>query len=163
MRRDLTTRSIILEMRDILQQDERIDMFVIARKHITPRRMLYRARIVLESCSYRNCNRPLTCASRSAAGNKQKTQHCWFRRRHAKSTELGMLIAHSCISKSFGVRHIVSSLSGAENVWVTGHPQITRSSAIVEGPRDASCQLKSCQLPRNSAETVRQVLNKWKF
>ena len=37
----------------------------------------------------------------------------------------------------------------------------TRSSAIAEGPREASCQLKSCQLPRNSAETilVRQVLN----
>ena len=31
--------------------------------------------------------------------------------------------------------------------------QSTRSSAIAEGPRDASCQLKSCQLPRNSVET----------
>ena len=30
----------------------------------------------------------------------------------------------------------------------------TRSSAIAEGPRYASCQLKSCQLPRNSAETT---------
>ena len=30
----------------------------------------------------------------------------------------------------------------------------TRSSAIAEGPRDASRQLKSCQLPRNSAETT---------
>jgi len=30
----------------------------------------------------------------------------------------------------------------------------TRSSAIAEGARDASCQLKSCQLPRNSAETT---------
>jgi len=30
----------------------------------------------------------------------------------------------------------------------------TRSSATAEGPRDASCQLKSCQLPRNSAETT---------
>ena len=30
----------------------------------------------------------------------------------------------------------------------------TRSSAIAEGPRDASCQLKSCQLSRNSAETT---------
>ena len=30
----------------------------------------------------------------------------------------------------------------------------TRSSAIAEGPRDASCQLKSCQLPRNSIETT---------
>ena len=36
------------------------------------------------------------------------------------------------------------------------HLQINkpRSSAIAEGPRDASCQLKSCQLPRNSAETT---------
>jgi len=35
---------------------------------------------------------------------------------------------------------------------VTAHA--TRSSAIAEGPRDASWQLKSCQLPRNSAETT---------
>ena len=33
-------------------------------------------------------------------------------------------------------------------------PLSTRSSAIAEGPRDASCQLKSCQLPCNSAETT---------
>jgi len=32
--------------------------------------------------------------------------------------------------------------------------QLTRSSAIAEVPRDASCQLKSCQLLRNSAETT---------
>ena len=32
--------------------------------------------------------------------------------------------------------------------------ETTKSSAIAEGPRDASCQLKSCQLPRNSAETT---------
>ena len=31
---------------------------------------------------------------------------------------------------------------------------LTRSSAIAEGPRDASCQLKSCQLSCNSAETT---------
>ena len=30
----------------------------------------------------------------------------------------------------------------------------TRSSAIAKRPRDASCQLKSCQLPCNSAETT---------
>jgi len=33
-------------------------------------------------------------------------------------------------------------------------PTSTRSSAIAEEPRDASCQLKSCLLPRNSAETT---------
>ena len=33
-------------------------------------------------------------------------------------------------------------------------PNPTRSAAIAKGPRDASCQLKSCQLPRNSAETT---------
>ena len=33
-------------------------------------------------------------------------------------------------------------------------PVLTRSSAIAEGPRDASCQLKSCQLRRSSAETT---------
>ena len=32
----------------------------------------------------------------------------------------------------------------------------TRSSAIAEGPRDAPRQLKSCQLPRNSAQTTRR-------
>jgi len=31
---------------------------------------------------------------------------------------------------------------------------MTRSSAIAEGPCDASYQLKSCQLPRNIAETT---------
>ena len=30
----------------------------------------------------------------------------------------------------------------------------TKSSAIAEGPRDVSCQLKSCKLPGNSAETT---------
>jgi len=34
------------------------------------------------------------------------------------------------------------------------HAEEERSSAIAEGPRDASCQLKSCQLPRNSAENT---------
>ena len=29
-----------------------------------------------------------------------------------------------------------------------------RDRGIAEGPRDASCQLKSCQLPRNSAATT---------
>ena len=41
------------------------------------------------------------------------------------------------------------------NGWVYWHYlYTTRSSAIAEGPRDASCQLKSCQLLRNSSETT---------
>ena len=44
------------------------------------------------------------------------------------------------------IRHVLCC-TGSNNVK-------TRSSAIAEGPRDASCQLKSCQLPRNSAETT---------
>ena len=45
----------------------------------------------------------------------------------------------------------------------------TRSSAIAEGRRDASCQLKSCQLPRNSAETIytttpaESMVWRWRF
>jgi len=39
------------------------------------------------------------------------------------------------------------------NLFLLEH-SITRSLDIAEGLRDASCQLKSCQLPRNSAETT---------
>ena len=39
-------------------------------------------------------------------------------------------------------------------LYTTAVTKITRSSAIAEGPRDESCQLTSCQLPRNSAETT---------
>ena len=42
----------------------------------------------------------------------------------------------------------------ADNSKETIIPLYTRSSVIAEGPRDASCQLKSCQLPCNSAETT---------
>ena len=45
-------------------------------------------------------------------------------------------------------------LSRANGDDVYSWRPITRSSAIAEGPRDASCQLKSCQLPRKSAETT---------
>ena len=45
-----------------------------------------------------------------------------------------------------------------KNSWELLGPHIkyglARGSAIAEGPRNASCQLKSCQLPRNSAETT---------
>jgi len=49
----------------------------------------------------------------------------------------------------------------SKTTWVSRYQKDTGSSAIAEGPRDASCQLISCQLPRNSA--VRQVVNKSKL
>jgi len=56
-------------------------------------------------------------------------------------------------------------LSGRVLAWLSGWSEVhvaqlmplplsTRSSAIAKGPRDASSQLKSCQLPRNSVETT---------
>ena len=53
----------------------------------------------------------------------------------------------------------VCEISVKQPVQATGRKQhrvvcITRSSAIAEGPRDASCQWKYCQLRRNSAETT---------
>ena len=44
--------------------------------------------------------------------------------------------------------------NGCDALLVDLQGTYTRSSAIAEGPCDASCQLKSCQLPRNSAETT---------
>jgi len=48
--------------------------------------------------------------------------------------------------------HLHGPFSGTTQV--SRYQKGTRSSAIAEGPRDASCPLKSCQLPRNSAETT---------
>ena len=48
--------------------------------------------------------------------------------------------------------NIAGHFSGTSKTWTAF---ITRSSAIAKGPRDVQCQLKSCQLPRNSAETTR--------
>ena len=53
---------------------------------------------------------------------------------------------------------LVNAKLRAQHLKVIAHTETTsvstRSSAIAEGPRDASCQLKYCQLPRNSAETT---------
>ena len=54
-------------------------------------------------------------------------------------------------SKKTGMLRSIGKQSGES---VSSVLKKTRSSAIAEGPRDASCQLKSCQLPRNSAETT---------
>ena len=45
--------------------------------------------------------------------------------------------------------------AGGDPLELNAHVCVTtRNSAIAEGPRDASCQLKSCQLQRNIAETT---------
>jgi len=38
--------------------------------------------------------------------------------------------------------------------WTNADAVLHKKLSYREGPRDASCQLKSCQLPRNSAETT---------
>ena len=55
--------------------------------------------------------------------------------------------------KQYFVAEVANSQFGFGKIC-TASRGTTRSSAIAEGPRDASCQLKSCQLPRNSAETT---------
>ena len=44
--------------------------------------------------------------------------------------------------------------SGLKQCFCRKYLLQTRSYTIAEGPRDASCQLKFCQLPGNSAETT---------
>ena len=60
------------------------------------------------------------------------------------------------VSLSYIIHTYIHPLNGPlfGTTQVSRYQKGTRSSAIAEGPRDASCQLKSCQLPRNSAETT---------
>ena len=52
------------------------------------------------------------------------------------------------------VKHRIILLHKLANHNMSTEKTTTRSSAITEGPRDASCQMQSCQLPRSSAETT---------
>jgi len=82
------------------------------------------------------------------------------------------VLGHGC-ALSLSEKRTIVPCSGLAMGWAESRrapsSKQTRSSAIAEGPRDALCQLKSCQLPRNSAETTyRQVLTKsmvwsWRF
>jgi len=70
-------------------------------------------------------------------------------------------MATKCLLKStiFSEKHtllVIHTFNGpfSGTTQVSQYQKETRSSAITEGQRDASCQLKSCLLPRNSAETT---------
>ena len=60
------------------------------------------------------------------------------------------------------LHHVLCGFCGSVNntLWIKKNrtlnscPILKRSSSIAVVPRDASCQLKSCQSPRNSAETT---------
>ena len=56
--------------------------------------------------------------------------------------------------KNFENRLIFGEVMGKSLVSCFFDSRCTRSSAIADGPRDASCQLKPCQQPCNSAETT---------
>jgi len=75
------------------------------------------------------------------------------------SRPLGSFIAARASQRSWANGQLANNELKSPNIigLLLSHPasaHITRSSAIAEGPRGASCQLKSCQLPRNSAETT---------
>jgi len=73
-----------------------------------------------------------------------------------------VLVYGSCMCSAVVLYVVLSSSSSFylnQATWpihkhTKTYRQVTRSSAIAEWPRDASCQLKSCHLPRNSAETT---------
>ena len=50
----------------------------------------------------------------------------------------------------------MSVFARKSSLWIGAQicENTTINSAVAEGPRDASCQLKSCQLPSNSAENT---------
>ena len=51
-----------------------------------------------------------------------------------------------------GLSDAAASVNSSASLSVCPRSKRTMSSAIAEGPRDASCQLKSCQLPRSVIE-----------
>ena len=53
----------------------------------------------------------------------------------------------------FYVNHTAVSFNSSDEEMLT-HFNRQEAQLSPRGPRDASCQLKSCQLPRNSAETT---------
>ena len=91
-----------------------------------------------------------------------KKLHCKaIHNTHGHTDRCSVACQSSCSSREQLVRslHQLSQPSCCPCGWKRLTTQAlnavtTRSSDIAEGPRDASCQLKSCQLPRNSAETT---------
>ena len=71
-----------------------------------------------------------------------------------------IVIINKCIGNDWSVYYETNKMKSASCCLSVACTSFTRSSAIAEGKRDAACQLKSCQLPRNSAV---QVLNKSKL
>ena len=84
--------------------------------------------------------------------------HFIYEIQRAAQTVLGVYVKRTCsrvtsASSALGVLNDYA-LYKSRHSLAHSLPPKTRSSAIAEGPRDASCQLKSCQLPRNGAETT---------
>jgi len=65
-----------------------------------------------------------------------------------------MLVLIACTERILFIDLHTRHGDGRYNLNHVINSNSTRNSAIAEGPRDASCQLKSYQLPRNSAETT---------
>jgi len=103
----------------------------------------------------------MVCGSRKALSSKPALPRCCFR-------SMGQTDGRTPVRYIDPAPHTMRAASITHNILNMSHNTIlrninvsvklaivwTRSSAIAEGPRDASCQLKSFQLPRNSIETT---------
>jgi len=71
--------------------------------------------------------------------------HDYTRTNHIR-TRHSDYISYCCIPTKITVKEMKCETRNRKQRWAAAKP--------AEGPRDASCQLKSCQLPCNSAETT---------
>jgi len=62
--------------------------------------------------------------------------------------------AVTCMVSNISLLQVASERQQQPFCQKTGGGCKTKSSAIAEGLCDPSCQLKSCQMPRNSTETT---------
>ena len=116
----------------------------------------FRTRLFRRDCSHCSSQQQFVC---SVLGRSTAFLPHWNVPLKSLCSELHLANVSSVIqvlqTSLYNKNQVTQTIFHLSNLWIfhcIGSD--TRSSAIAEGPCDASCQLKSCQLPRNSAETT---------